>query len=73
MGRRRRAIPGVSFSWKRATGITSAKRRASRATGVSFTGSGRQRKAGGCLFTALVILAAILGLIHIKKNPAGAG
>jgi len=28
-------IPGLSFSWKRALGVTSAKRNIARATGIS--------------------------------------
>jgi hypothetical protein len=34
------------FSWKRLLGITSAKRRVFRATGIPWTKSGRQRKVG---------------------------
>ncbi len=37
-------IPGLSFSWKRALGVSSAKARISRATGIPLTKSGRQRK-----------------------------
>lgn len=49
------------FSWKRATGISGAKARLSRKTGIPFTKSGRQRKlgrmvsGGGCAL-ALVLL-----------------
>jgi len=45
---RRRAIEvnKGGFSWKRAVGITKAKRRVSRATGIPWTKSGRQRKVG---------------------------
>jgi hypothetical protein len=42
---------GVSFSWKRATGISAAKSRISRMTGIPTTRQGRQRKFGaasGC-------------------------
>ncbi len=42
-------IPDVNrggWSWKRQLGITNAKRRVSRATGVPWTKSGRQRKVG---------------------------
>ena len=39
-------IPGLSFSWKRALGITSAKRKIAKATGIPTTKAGRQRKAG---------------------------
>jgi hypothetical protein len=34
------------WSWRRQFGITNAKRRVSRATGVPWTKSGRQRKVG---------------------------
>lgn len=38
--------PGLTFSWKRALGVTRAKQRVSRATGIPLTRSGRQRKLG---------------------------
>lgn len=34
------------FSWKRLLGITKMKQKISRATGIPFTKSGRQRKVG---------------------------
>lgn len=37
-------IPGVTFSWKRALGITSLKRKIARTTGVPTTKAGRKRK-----------------------------
>jgi hypothetical protein len=37
------------FSWKRFVGITAAKRRVSRATGIPLTRSGRQRKLGAAI------------------------
>jgi hypothetical protein len=46
MARRKSLIPGLSFSWKRALGITSVKRKISKATGIPTTRSGRQRKLG---------------------------
>ena len=42
-------IPGLSFSWKRALGITSAKRKIAKATGIPTTKAGRQREAGKLL------------------------
>ena len=42
-------IPGLSFSWKRALGITSAKRKIAKATGIPTTKAGRQRKDGKLL------------------------
>jgi len=47
------------FSWKRAIGVTRAKSKISRATGIPLTKSGRQRKVGkivtggGCLVFVL--------------------
>lgn len=42
-------IPGLSFSWKLALGITSAKRKIAKATGIPTTKAGRQRKVGKLL------------------------
>lgn len=39
-------IPGLSFSWKRALGISKVKRKISKATGIPMSKSGRQRKFG---------------------------
>ena len=38
------------FSWKRALGITSAKRKIAKATGIPTTKTGRRRKAQSSLF-----------------------
>ena len=38
--------PGITFSWKRALGVTKAKRKISRATGIPLTRSGRRSKLG---------------------------
>lgn len=47
MARKKKSlIPGLSFSWKRALGITKAKRKISKATGIPTTKAGRQRKLG---------------------------
>jgi hypothetical protein len=60
------------FSWKRAVGITRAKQRVSRATGIPWTRSGRQRKLGrmvgcGCVvFPALsLLLVTVIALLII--------
>ncbi|MBD5237974.1 MAG: hypothetical protein HDS62_10730 [Bacteroidales bacterium] len=47
-------IPGLSFSWKRAVGITAAKRKISRATGIPTTRAGLERKIGGMVINALM-------------------
>ena len=38
--------PGLTFSWKRALGVTKAKRSIAKATGIPTTRSGRQAKLG---------------------------
>ena len=39
---KKKGIPGLSFSWKRALGITSAKRKIAKATGIPTTKQGRR-------------------------------
>ncbi len=46
MAKKKSGIPGLSFSWKRALGITKAKRKISKATGIPTTRSGRRSKVG---------------------------
>lgn len=43
---RKKGIPGLSFSWKRALGVTSAKRKIAKATGIPTTKQGRRAKLG---------------------------
>jgi hypothetical protein len=59
---RRNLIPGLSFSWKRALGISAAKARLSRKIGIPLTRAGRQRKVGAELGCAVLIAAPLLGL-----------
>lgn len=46
MAKKKSIIPGLSFSWKRALGITSAKRKVAKTTGIPTTKAGRQRRFG---------------------------
>ena len=69
MSPRRRRKYGLSFSWKRALGVSAAKGRISRATGIPLTKSGRQRKLGrlvgkgsGC-FSILALGCLVLVLV----------
>ena len=39
-------IPGLSFSWKRALGITQAKREFTKSTGIPTSNSSLERKIG---------------------------
>ena len=45
----KKLIPGLSFSWKRATGVTAAKRKIAKATGIPTTKTGRRNKLGKLL------------------------
>jgi hypothetical protein len=53
------------FSWKRFVGISGAKARISRSTGIPFTRSGRHQKigrsvtGGGCAVPAIFLLLVI--------------
>ena len=46
-------IPGLSFSWKRALGITQAKREFTSSTGIPTTKAGIERKIGNVIMKAL--------------------
>ena len=46
-------IPGLSFSLKRAVGITAAKQKIARKTGIPTTKQGLERKVGRMVFGAL--------------------
>ena len=39
-------LPGLTFSWKRALGITKVKRKISKTTGIPLTKQGRRNKVG---------------------------
>ncbi len=44
---------GVSFSWKRALGVSAAKGKLSKAIGIPLTKGGRERKLGRLLLKLL--------------------
>lgn len=46
-------IPGLSFSWKRALGITQAKQKIVRQTGIPTTKSGIERKIGKMILKSI--------------------
>ena len=64
-------IPGLSFSLKRALGITTLKRKIAKTTGIPTTKAGRQKKIGslltgnGCLFPLLLIIISIYLIINV--------
>lgn len=46
-------IPGLSFSWKRALGITEAKRKIAKETGIPTSKAGIERKIGHTILKAI--------------------
>ena len=46
-------IPGLSFSLKRAIGVTKLKQKVARATGIPTTKQGLERKIGGAILKGL--------------------
>ena len=48
-------IPGLSFSWKRALGISALKQNLARQTGIPLTKMGLERKIGGSVLKTLLM------------------
>ena len=46
-------IPGLSFSWKRALGVTAFKQKVARTTGIPTTRGGLERKVGSLVLDTL--------------------
>jgi hypothetical protein len=53
-----RLLPGLTFSWRRALGISALSARISRTIGIPLTSAGRERKLGRWL------IQAVLGLFR---------
>ena len=47
-------IPGLSFSWKRALGISQAKQKIARETGIPTSKAGLERKIGNMILKAFL-------------------
>lgn len=47
-------IPGLSFSWKRAIGVTQAKQQFSHKTGIPISRAGLERKIGKAIINAVL-------------------
>lgn len=52
-GKSSTGIPGLSFSWKRALGITQAKQKIARQTGAPTTKAGIERKSGKMILKSI--------------------
>lgn len=59
MGRKKFKIPGVSFSAKRALGISQAQSKLSRKIGIPLSKSGRQQKLGSAMGCSVMIIPFI--------------
>ena len=46
-------IPGLTFSLKRAVGITAVKQKIAKKTGIPLTKQGLERKIGGAIIKAI--------------------
>lgn len=53
MSKKSTPIPGLSFSWKRALGITQAKQKIARQTGIPTSKAGVERKIGSSIIKML--------------------
>ena len=49
----KKIIPGLSFSWKRAVGITQAKQKIARETGIPMSKQGLERKIGSVIIKTI--------------------
>lgn len=68
MARRRgTGIPGLSFSWRRALGISQAQAKLSRQIGIPLSRSGRQRKVGRELGCSIPLIALTFGAYGLVK------
>ena len=73
MGKINTRIPGLSFSWKKALGITQAKQKIARQTGIPTSKAGIERKIGKMILKALfgkVMEYAVYLLLVIRQNKA---
>jgi hypothetical protein len=53
MSKKSTPIPGLSFSWKRAIGLSQAKQKLARETGIPMSKSGLERKIGSTILKML--------------------
>lgn len=51
----KKVIPGLSFSLKRALGVTALKQKIARETGIPLTKGGLERKIGGFIIKRYLI------------------
>lgn len=54
MSKKSTPVPGLSFSWKRALGITQLRQRVARQTGIPTSKAGMERKIGNAILKTLL-------------------
>ena len=54
MSKKSTPIPGLSFSWKRALGITQLRQRVARQTGIPTSKAGMERKIRNAILKTLL-------------------
>ncbi len=62
---------GISFSWKRAVGISGLKNKVSRKIKIPLTSQGRQRKLGrmmGCRTIALIYILIFVSTVFLAMQ-----
>ena len=67
MAKKRKGIPGVSFSWKRALGITRAKQKFARKTGIPTSKAGLQRKVGKAVMGGGCVMYIVAGAVLVAS------
>jgi hypothetical protein len=75
MSRSTPGVPGLSFSWKRAIGLSRLESKISRETGIPLSRSGREKKMGRIFIHLLgwLFLGAIgFGAYELLIHPAAA-
>ena len=60
---KKKGIPGLSFSWKRALGVTKAKQKFARKTGIPTSKAGLQRKVGKAVMGGGCLMYVIFGAV----------
>ncbi|GHV26735.1 hypothetical protein FACS18948_2980 [Clostridia bacterium] len=78
MAKKKPVILGTNISINKALGITNAKRKIARATGIPTTKQGRQRKlerevvkavhGKGCLVTCLLFCSAVVTMVVVISH-----
>lgn len=67
LAKKRKGIPGVSFSWKRALGVTRAKQNFARKTGIPTSKAGLERKVGKAMLGGGCLMYIVAGVVAVTS------